>query len=61
MNKEEIKFLEERIKELTIFKKNGTKNIGFAMVGKCFSVEMTLNILQKVLTQNKNSSIYYGE
>jgi hypothetical protein len=53
MNKEEIKFLEERIKELTIFKKNGTKNIGFAMVGKCFSVKMALNILQKVLTQNQ--------
>jgi hypothetical protein len=57
MNKrslEEIIFLEKRIKELIILKKMDIKNIGFAMVGECFSVDIALGVFKKILKQNQN-------
>jgi|7_EtaG_2_1085326.scaffolds.fasta_scaffold81823_2 hypothetical protein len=59
MSEEEIIFLEKRIKELIIFKKKGIKNIGFAMVGECFSVDVALGVLKKILKQKTNKEDEY--
>ena len=59
MSEEEIMFLEKRIKEFIILKKIGIKNIGFAMVGECFSVDIALGVFKKILKQKQNKEDEY--
>ncbi len=37
----------------------GIKNIGFAMVGECFSVDVALGVLKKILKQKTNKEDEY--
>ena len=48
MEREEIEFIKERIKELEEYKKRGTTKIGFSN-GKSFSIDIALTTFKNIL------------
>jgi hypothetical protein len=48
MEREEIEFLKDRIKELESYKKRGTTNLSFPN-GKSFSVDLALTTFKNML------------